>query len=77
MDSKPFLQQPLTSRIAEYVTITVGFVKAYDRMNPDVISVSDAIDWFIHHNTNLQTESVRTRRRVKRLVTWKVSNPYS
>lgn len=60
-------------RARQYEKIITGFVTAYADLNPDVISVPDAIDWFILHHTRLQqAETPEMRETVKRLVTEQV-----
>lgn len=76
MDGVTFLQQPYAFRIQHYVSITVGFVVSYHKIDPDVKSVPELIDWFIQHDTNLQAESPKTRRLVRRMVGEAVSTQH-
>jgi hypothetical protein len=72
--SLPFARELDASRIAEYVKVITGFVCAYGDISPGKLSVPDAIDWFIQHDTRLQAESADTIKVVTRLVTEKVTS---
>lgn len=65
-------------RVAGYVTIITAFVRAYrdiDQVDhPRKLSVPEAIEWFIQHDTKLQAESAETIKVVTRLVTEKVTS---
>lgn len=67
-----FARQLDASRIASYVKILTAFVNAYAEIDPGKLSIPEAIEWFIQHDTKLQTESADTIKVVTRMVTERV-----
>jgi hypothetical protein len=68
-----FARQLNASRIAEYVKVVTGFVLAYTDLHPEKLSVPEAIEWFIKHDTKLQAESADTIKVVKQMVTERIA----
>lgn len=75
--SLPLARELDVCRIAEYVKIITAFVTAYRDIDqiehPRKLSATEAIEWFIQHDTKLQAESAGTINVVKRLVTERVT----